>query len=106
MLLDFVERILLPPLTFFLFLLAYVIFAGLVPAAQTRLHLLFYTLVNLIMLVVVVETGGKVGVLLKVVVFFYLLFDNVLWCVMVTIIYNAVRKNDDAAKVPQLRSHF
>ena len=92
MLLDFVERIFLPAfLTFFLFLLAYVIFAGLVPAAQTRLHLLFYTLVNLIMLVVVIETGGKVGVLLKVVVFFNLLLDHILRGVMVTVIDNAVR---------------
>ena len=43
------------------------------------------------MLVVIVETGGKVGVLLKVIVFFKLLLDNILRCVVVTIIDNAVR---------------
>ena len=43
------------------------------------------------MLVMIVETGCKVGVLLKVVVFFNLLLDNVLGCIVVTIIDNAVR---------------
>ena len=91
-LLDIFERVFLTTLfTFFFLLLAIVIFTRLVPAAQTRLHLLFYTLVNLIMLIMIVETGCKVGVLLKVVVFFKLLLNNILGRVVVTIIDNAVR---------------
>ena len=91
-LLDIFERVFLTTLlAFFFLLLAIVILARLVPAAQTRLHLLFYTLINLIMLVMIVETGCKVGVLLEVVVFFNLLLDNVLGCVVVTVIDNAVR---------------
>ena len=42
------------------------------------------------MLVMVVETGGKVGVLLEVVVFFNLLLDHILRGVMVSVIDNAV----------------
>ena len=98
MLLDLAEGILLPapPSSLLLVLCACVILARLVPAAQTRLHLLFHTLINLVMLVMIIQTRGKVGVLLEVVVLFNLLLDHILG-VMVAVIDHTVRQNDDGS---------
>ena len=63
----------------------------LVPLTQARLHFLLHAVH--ILLVVIVKTGGKVRVLVKVVIFLQLLLDYVL--LVISIVDDAVWKNYD-----------